>query len=212
MALGLSIGMVVAVLSPAFAFAVETSPTQEPTKPITSTETKVVPSDSKSELAARLQNRKAKLQTRLSNEESARLGNRCVAAQKLFAGVGKKFVEKDTPQRAKYDAYIARLQRVIQKADAEGLDTTDLKKNMETFSQKHQAMIAAINDFNLSISDLQSIDCKSDPTSFKATLESARASLKDVQAAREELGKIAKGPVQESIKALKAALEAKKKS
>lgn len=196
LAFGLSLGIVLGVLSPLFVAAQGAAP---------------VPSDSKSELTARIEARKAKFQTRLNNEEATRISGRCNGAQQKFAGIGKKFTENDTPLRTKYEAYIKRIQDVTQKAEAKGVDTAELKKNTDTFNQKYQAMIAAINEFNVSISDLQSIDCKANPTGFKASLDSARASLAEVQAARAELQKIAKGPLQNSFKALKIAI-AKEKS
>lgn len=189
---GLSLGVVLGVLSPLF---------------VNAQQTPTIPSDSNSELTARVEARKAKYKTRLNNDEAAKLSGRCVGAQQKLVGIGKKFGENDTPLRAKYDAYSARLEKIAQKAEARGIDTTDLKNNKDTFNKQYQAMIAAVNEFNVSISDLQSVDCRTNPTAFKATLESARAALAEVQTARSELAKLAKGPLQDSIKAIKTNLE-----
>lgn len=70
-------------------------------------------------------------------------------------------------------------------------------------------MVSSVNSFNLSISDLSSVDCKADPTAFKATLTAARTELQQVQAARKELTELMKGPLLESVKALKKSLESK---
>lgn len=190
--LGVSTGIILGVLSPIFVNA------QQP---------RTAPTNPNIELNARLEARKNKLQTRLNNDQAAKLSGRCVGAQQKLVGISKKFSESDRPLRAKYDAYAVRLQKITQKAEERGIDTADLKKNTELFKQKHQDMVAAINEFNVSISDLQAADCRTNPTGFKATLDSARTSLAEVQAARAELAKLAKGPLQESIKAVKLGFE-----
>lgn len=187
---GLSLGIALSVLLPVYSGA------QTPAN-----------SDSKTELNDRLEKRKTVVQTRLSAAEATRVSTRCAAAQQKFTAIGKKFSDNDQPLRAKYEAYNARLAKITEKADARGIDTTELKKNTVIFNQQYQGLVTAANDFNLSISDLKSVDCKTNPNGFKATLEAARKEQKDVQAARTELSKLVKGPLLESIKSIKTTAE-----
>lgn len=200
---GLSLGAALSVATPLFVYA-QQDPAPQPGTAA------VAPSDSKSELNARLEKRTANQKIRLNNAEAARVSARCGAAQQKLAETAKKFSENDKPLRAKYEAYIARLGKIGQKAEARGIDTTEFKTNVAAFTRQHEVMVGAINEFNLSMSDVRSVDCKTDPTAFKSTLEAARAELNTVKAARAELAKIAKGPLLESIKAIKVAAQKEK--
>lgn len=183
---GVALGLVVSITVPVLAIA------QQPA--------------AQAELSARVEQRKQKNKVQLTNAEATKLGEKCKAAQEKITVATKKIADADKPVQTKYEAHAGRIQKILQKAEVKGVETAQLKKDVDAYNEKYQAMVASVTAFNLSASDLKAIDCKANPTGFKATLQSARAELKQVQTLRKELSELSKGSLLESLKNAKTEL------
>ncbi len=193
----LGLGLVIGAVLP--------SQTRAQNAPVTSTQ--AVPTDSKTELNARLEERKAKQTAKPSAAESTRLAARCQAAQQKIDALSKKASAGQQPFKEKYEGQQARLQSVQQQLKTLGADTTKLDAAINEVNQKYQAWVDATTAYNLSISDLKAVDCKADPVAFKATLQSARGETKALHDLRVALHAYIKGPLHDALKEAKASLQ-----
>lgn len=168
--------------------------------------TQAAPVDAKAELNARLEARKAKQAARPNAAESTRLAARCQAAQQKIDAFSKKTSASQQSFTEQYEGRRARLESVPQKLKEAGADTAKLDAAIAEANQQYQAWTAAAGTFNLSVSDLKSLDCKADPVAFKATLLSAREEAKTLHTLRVALHTYIKGPLHDALTEAKASL------
>lgn len=185
-------------------FAVEA---QEPTQPAT-TQIKPTPTESdisttsgsKAELNARLEERRNRTKIKLNPAQSAQLKGRCVAAQAKINAISKKLNDDYNPFQTKYEALAKKLQETSQARKASGQDTATLDAQIATLAQKYQVFKTSLDQLNLSVSDLKSVDCVAEPNGFKATLEDTREQRKIVQTNRKDVTKFAKQSIVGTLK------------
>ena len=145
-------------------------------------------------LEQRIAERKALLKTKLDTATQNRIKAKCAAAQKLvtnFKSRSDKIVEN---RQKAYEAVQTRLDTLITALEKSNIDVStieDLQTQVETAVNKLKTDVAS---YNQTISDLASMDCTTDPTGFKATLDTARTQrqqvVKDVVALKTLKGKI----------------------
>lgn len=136
--------------------------------------------DYKAKLQERLAERKTQLKTKLTNAQQARIKARCKASQTLISKVSQKTKETKTSRQEVHDNILKRLNGLSTKLKDSGKDTTELDKNITEL----QALITTFNNdmttLRQAASDISNMDCASDPSSFKASLEELRTSRETV--------------------------------
>lgn len=158
-------------------------------------------------LAERIAARKAENNVRLTTAQSTRLKARCKAAQAMINRYGTAVEAVSSARVAFHDKVAGHLNKVIKKVGSSA-DTTELKAAVEAFTQKADAFEASVTVYKQSISDLKDMDCVTDPTGFRALLDSAkkqRATLfTDAKALRAYIGDTIK-PLLKTLRAQLAA-------
>ncbi len=181
----------------AFVHAEEITTSSQQSEPTSSqeateTETKVLEdtqaADYKTKLQERLTKRKQELKTKLTKAQEARVKARCKAAQTIIVKISTHAKETNTSRTEVYNNIIKHLTSLSTKLKDAGKDTTDLDKEIADLQTKIDTFNTDMTQLRQAAADLSNMDCSSDPSSFKASLESVRSAreavAKDSQAIR----------------------------
>lgn len=129
-----------------------------------------------SSLAARIQEYKDKLKAEVTKTQQDRLKLGCSVVQANIKNLDGKLGDVKTAHTEAYDNILKSLNDLLAKLDAQGYNSTDLQAAVSVLSDKIDAFKTEMDSYKQAADDLTVIDCTQDPTSFKAALESARAS------------------------------------
>jgi chromosome segregation ATPase len=136
------------------------------------------------EKAQKLQERitaaKEKALSKINANQEKRLAGICKASQTLIEKIQlntSTFIEN---RQSKYATVNSKLTELSDKLAAAGADVTELNAAISEMETKYNTNEVIINDYATSLNDLTSIDCASDPSGFKAILESTRMQRKDI--------------------------------
>lgn len=151
-----------------------TSNSQTTTQTTNNTETTKTP------LESRLEARKAALKIKLTTVEQKRLESRCKGAQGLVKSLQAKINGTETSRTEVYSNLVDRLTKLQSKLDQKGADTAELKTEITTLQTKINTFKTDLATYKQSVADLVDMNCTTDPTGFKASLEEARTNLKKV--------------------------------
>lgn len=156
------------------------------------------------QLKARVQERKALMKTKLTNTEIQKLVSKCGPSQvKINTFLEGRF-KNDTPYQAKYEAYIKRLENLSAKLKLNNTDTTELDAQIVILKQKYETFKTSVTSFRTAVSDTKTIDCKTDPTGFKASLDEARTKALAVKQANLDLETYARTTIKATLEKIKA--------
>lgn len=162
--------------TPSIAFAVEgeTDQTaQTTTMPVTD-------ETAATELKTRLEKRKADLKTRLTNLQKTVLKNKCKAAQGKLSSVSGRAKGVLTSRTKVHENLVARLENLSEKLDSKGVDTAEFKDMIAELKAKIATFETDYAIYQQTITDLESMDCVTEPDGFKASLDAARLNLQTV--------------------------------
>jgi predicted nuclease with TOPRIM domain len=182
-------GAILAVFITAPVIALESS---EPT----------VVTDTKTTVTERLTQRRSELGT-LSGVETARLKERCGAAQTKLIPFTEKVIENNQNYQTKYTAWIGRIQNSGSTLLSDGKDTAELEKQLTQLGQKYQIYKAQFDQLAETLSDLQSVDCKNDPAGFKGTLKDIRTQYMTMLDDRKDVTNYVRDTIVPTLKAAK---------
>lgn len=130
-----------------------------------------------------IEQEKAQLKLKLTALEQQKILTKCVPAQAIIKGQ-TNHVEQGAPNRTKaYQELVDHINQLIDKLKAAKVDTTTLAQEVSTLKTKIATYQSALTDYKQALVDTQSVDCKTDPTGFKAALETARIKQQAVSAA-----------------------------
>lgn len=127
----------------------------------------------KTTLADRLAKRKADLATKLTTAQTTRLKARCQAAQTKLTTVNEHAQTASGNRITAYNNIETKLNELVTKLGSDA-DTTDLQAALATLSTKMDGFEADVTTYKQTLADLLAVDCASDPTSFRASLDSAK--------------------------------------
>jgi DNA repair exonuclease SbcCD ATPase subunit len=139
------------------------------------------------EVFKRIEERKTRLKTKLDSAQTKRLTERCTAAQDKIQQIIDKSVKKNDDAQKTYEAYINRLQELDQKLADNGTKSTELLQEIATLKEKYAALASASSTFQNALSDGKTLDCKKDPTAFKAAVDDARSQAEIIKKTRQDL-------------------------
>jgi hypothetical protein len=203
---GLVFGGLLALSVPVAVVSAETSNQESTTNSSTTTQTKQEAEKALSpeELKARIQEKKTRLKTKLSNAEVQKLTLKCEPSQVKINTFLQGRYKNDTPYQAKYEAFIKRLEKLSATLKQNNVDTAELDAQIVVLKQKYNAVQVAVANFRTSIADTKAINCKTDPTGFKASLEDARAKAVVVKQANQELESYVKTTIKVTLEKIRA--------
>lgn len=156
----------------------------------------------------RLEKRKDELKLRLSTAEQQRLKLRCKASQAVIKNLGNR-INANVPKRHRsYDQINQLLLTIIEKLNAKGVDTTELKSEQEILAQKIAAFKTDLESYKEVLSDLYRMDCTTDTEAFKASLESARTMREKLAQSDKDIQSYIKETIKTTLSEIRAALPA----
>lgn len=130
--------------------------------------------EEKAERQARLDANKTRLETKLSASEERRLKSTCKAGQVISARLVENLNKIQENRLNAYTKVSEKLTSIIEKLKLAEIDTTALEESLVSFNAQSSSFLDKITEYKATISDLSEMDCESDPTAFKATLETAK--------------------------------------
>jgi chromosome segregation ATPase len=175
-----------------------------PSESSNTAQTEAAKTEAATKLKQRSEERKNRLKIRLDNAQAQRLSAKCGAAQGKLNYQVARFENSDKPYRAKYDNYIQKLEKLQARLKQNNIDTAKLEGEIAILKQKNQVLKTAVDQFVLAVNDAKAIDCKNDPTGFRAALDEAKTAGTNLKAARIDLEKYARETIKATIEELKA--------
>jgi hypothetical protein len=167
---------------------------------------KTTTTDDSSGRTSRIDAYKKNAKETLTAEAKARISARCVAAQ---AVVKNKIANNETittTRETAYEEIIGNLQGVVTAASAQTADVADLQANISVLQAKIVSFKTANTTYQQALTDLNLMDCKADPSAFKATLQAAREDQLAVFTSAKDIRNYLNDTVKVTLKALKTKL------
>lgn len=156
------------------------------------------------ELKSRVQQSKNALKTKLTNADIQRIVSKCAPSQVKINTFLQGRYKNDKAYQARYESFIQRLEKLSASLKQNNIDTTTLDQQIVMLKQKLTAYQTSVTAFRAAVADAKAIDCKTDPTGFKAALENARTKALTVKQANQDLETYAKTTIKATLETIKA--------
>lgn len=206
--LAISTGLLAPLFVVAPAFALDNTTATQPTSvQSTSEQDAQTTATKKQEMQDRLQKRKDELKLKLTVVEQKRLQARCKGSQGSLKSVGGRITGIETSRTQVYGNLVDRLTKLQAKLDAKGADSAELKTEIATLQTKIDTFKTDFATYKTAVSDLSEMDCVTDPTAFKASLETARTTLKKVQDDSKDIKAYVNDTIKPTLKKIRATLD-----
>ncbi len=209
MSFSLAVSIAVAPLSANAAhvgYVARTSLQQAQAMDTTATNTTTSSSDSTLGQATRLETYRKNLKEVLTAAAKARIAERCVAAQAIVKGKSNNNGKSTEARTTVYNKIVSELQALVSAASEKSVSVTDLQANIAVLQTKILSFTASNKLYQQELGDLSALDCKVDPTAFKAALEAARADQLATLAAAKDVRSYFNDTIKVTLKALKSKL------
>jgi hypothetical protein len=151
---------------------------------------------------------KKALKDTLTTAAKTRITERCVAAQALIKTKITNNTKVADARQAAYDVIVIDLQTVMTEATAKKVNITLLQANVTALQAKVTAFNTANTTYAQALTDVSALDCKTDPTAFKAALEAVRTDQAAVLTAAKDIRTYLTDTVKVTLKTIKTALSA----
>lgn len=163
-----------------------------------------IPSSSTTDIKTRSDERKARLKTKLDAATQKNISGKCVSAQAKLKMVSAKLRQTNENYLPKYEAFILKSEKLELSLSNSGVKSTDLLNQIGQAKLKYEAVKTAATALQASVDDASELDCKADPTSFKAAVDDARLQSKALTDAKQDLTKYARTTLKSTLQAIKA--------
>jgi chromosome segregation ATPase len=160
-------------------------------------------------LSQRLEQRKLTTKTKLVASEQIRLKARCKASQVILSATSKHIDGVVASHTKAYESINTSLSQIVTKLNTKGLNTTNLAGQQVTLASKIKDYQTNLTEYRQSVADLASMDCVSDPTAFKATLESSRSLRDKLSASILDIKSYVTGTIKPTLTTLRSDLNKK---
>lgn len=174
MLLGLSLSMFSMPVFVQAQTSTETTTTNTTDVSTTTVNTESETSEAKKAREVRVGDYKKLLKETMTNALKARIAARCVPAQAQVKSHTTKNKKAADVRTTAYDTIVSNLEDVATSSAAKGADVTALEASITTLQANIETFKTANTAYQQTLTDLSLIDCKTDPTAFKAALEVAR--------------------------------------
>ncbi|HET9850100.1 MAG TPA: hypothetical protein VFP35_00505 [Candidatus Saccharimonadales bacterium] len=122
----------------------------------------------------RLVSRKNTYRTQLAGINSVNLAGKCVLAQSAITDVRSKDTKDEADRVQTYSSLVTRLSFLVDNLSAQGVDATSLLAAENQFTGLVNTYMNDAENYKAAIDDSITIDCKSDPIGFMASVLDAR--------------------------------------
>lgn len=173
----LSVGLIVPLLFAGAVLAVD-EPATEPKV----AQNQTTAEERNAKLKERLDKRKAELKVKLSAIQEKRVQTRCKNSQTFTTKISTRATNIEANRSQKHSTVVDRLTTLQNKLEAKNIDSAGLPAQITELKAKIAVFNTDWAAYKEAVADVSEMDCVADPNAFKASLESARASLKKVRA------------------------------
>ena len=136
----------------------------------------------KKTLAQRVAAIKATYKSVVTAQQAANIKSKCATAQTAVSSVSNKLSDNIALRADVYNSLLSNLDSTIAKLKNASVPSTDLTAERNLLNSKIAGFSIDAASYKLSLSDLRSLDCASDPVAFQAVLEAARGHLTVISA------------------------------
>lgn len=161
----------------------------------------------KKNITTRLQERKDALKLKLTTIEQEKIKTKCKQSQGFLGTLHKRIGTIQTDRQKRYTNMVSKLTALSAKLKAQGVDVTTLDADIAALQTKINTYNTDFTAYQQAVSDLKSMDCASDPTAFKASLEAARTALLKVRSDAEAIKAYNKATIKPLLEQIKTSLE-----
>lgn len=127
-----------------------------------------------SALEQRIKNYKLILTKELLKSELEKIQLRCDVAQTNAETIAARVDKVQKDRSVAYDIILKRLNAIQKRLSAQAFETSSLEENIQVLDGKISDFNNTMSDYSQTLDDLVALDCKADPSAFRATLLTAR--------------------------------------
>lgn len=197
--------------TPVIAMAATATNGSDPTSPSTTTtttqKTEVETKKSTETPAQRLEKNKTKYAIKLTTADQARLKLKCKTAQIKGKVLVSVIVKNNINRTATYTKISTSLDTLIPRLKDADFDTKTLEANKLELQKKITAYSTDLTAYKTQLSDMNEMDCVTDPTGFKAALEAAREQRVLVAKDATEIRTYAETTLKTTLKEVKVSMQ-----
>lgn len=175
----------------------------------TTTNTEQTAAEKQQLLKERLEKRKAELKVKLTALEERRIQQKCKTAQTVLKNIHNRAENAQKRREEGYGKLVSRLNELEAKIAARGVDTTELKSQIQTLSDKAKTFNEDLKNYVEALDDMAKMDCSSDPTAFKATLEAGRTLREKLKTSAADIHNYVKETIKPTLVELRQAIAEK---
>lgn len=196
------------VSGPLLAHAEESTSSSGSNSSSTETETN---EDSKLTPQQRVDKRKTELKlTALAATEKLRIQAKCAGAQGIVKSVQNQSATAQTARTNVYRKLGTKLGELITKLKAANVDTTKLESERTVLQDKIKTFNDDLAEYKLAVSDLSTMDCKTDAEGFKASLQDARTKREKLKTDATDIRTYVKDTIKPTLQEIRKTLAAQK--
>jgi len=191
------------------------TPTSTPTPTKTEdsadgTPTPTPTTEAEHDLTNRLEKAKNTLKLNLAAAEKLKIEDKCEGAQKNVGKVKSKLDNIANIRGKSYEALSKRVDNLVTRLKAQGVDTTDLENERVQLGAKITQVKTDITAYRQTMADIAGMTCKSDPTGFKALLTQARTQRDTIATDAKAIKDYFQGTIKPTLQDIRDQLEAAK--
>ena len=158
----------------------------------------------------RLEKAKSTLKLNLAAAEKLKLETKCEGAQKNVDKVKTKLDKIANIRGKSYDALSKRVDNLVTRLKAQGIDTTELENERVQLQAKITQVKTDITVYRQTMADIASMTCKTDPTGFKALITQARTQRETIATDAKAVKDYFQGTIKPTLQDIRDQLEAAK--
>ena len=188
--------------------------TNDTTTNITAASSSVAESESANDIKERtfrLERGKIELKVKPDAKEVEGIKSKCKPAQLKVKDVGDKTELRVKDRSRAYAEVATKLSETVAKLKAKGVVTTTLEQEIVLLNTKIALFATDLVTYKTALSDLKLHDCVTDPTGFKAFLETARTAHTKLIADAADIKAYIKNTIKPTLLEIRTALEAQEK-
>ena len=156
----------------------------------------------------RIDDNKTALKTKLTETRSKKIIAKCKGSQVIVKGAATSAKAVTSNRGKAYSKIAEKVQEIIDKVKAKGIDTTALEAANKEAKLKADTLAASMKTYDQMLVDLQAMDCAADPAGFQATLEKARTQRDLIKTQANDLRTYISTTLKKALQDVKKQLEA----
>lgn len=156
----------------------------------------------------RIQAYKEKQTEKLAEAQAKRVQARCKAAQEKVTALQKQVATTIEKRKTAYDAVDTKISALLEKLQKAGIDTKAYETAREDVKIAAASLSEDMDAYGFVLDDLVAMDCAADPDAFKAALEAARTTQKQLREQSQAFRSLVKTDIKALMQEIRTQLEA----